>query len=96
VDIIYFAGAAQSTDAGIACSENLVHFFSRQLASATTTQYSVRHGLAPENSKFPSSLSPGKSRIHRPVGDPKESAAKIRIAMSRRNFNRRKKIHYFR
>ncbi|HEY2168202.1 MAG TPA: hypothetical protein VGJ30_01145 [Candidatus Angelobacter sp.] len=26
---------------------NLVHFFSRQLASATTIQYSVRHKLTP-------------------------------------------------
>jgi hypothetical protein len=43
VNIIYLAVAAQSSDAGIACSENPVYFFTRQLASATTTQYSIRH-----------------------------------------------------
>jgi hypothetical protein len=43
VDIIYLVAAAQSTDAGIACSVNPVRFFRRQLASATTIHYAVRH-----------------------------------------------------
>ena len=61
VVIIQFAVAAQSADAGIAGSENVVHFFRRQLASATTTQYPVRHEFDSLNIKFPSSL-PDKSK----------------------------------
>ena len=47
--------SAESSDTGIACSGNAVHFGRRQLASSTTTQYSIRHNWL-LNIKFPLSL----------------------------------------
>ena len=45
MDIIDLVVAAQSSDAIIACSENRVHFFRRQLTSTKAAQYALRHDL---------------------------------------------------